>query len=96
MNISSPEKLIQLYLEQLLNYQLRVYSGKSGMQLCCKYILNHMLPDIAGEMKKKNKTLLSVEELYKIAQKTYSNLYKKEFCKTFPEYLGKSRIMLKK
>ena len=96
MNISSPEKLIQLYLEQLLNYQLRVYSGKSGMQLCCKYILNHMLPDIAGEMKKKNKTLLSVEELYKIAQKTYSNLYKKEFCKTFPEYLGKSRIMLEK
>ena len=94
MNISSSEQLIQLYLEQLLKDQLRVHSGKPGIQLCSKYILNHMLPDIAGEMKKKNKTLLSVDEVYKIAQKNYSNLYKKEFCKTFPEYLGKSRIML--
>ena len=95
-DISTPEKLIQLYVEQVLNYQLRIYSGRPGMQLCSKYIINHMLPDIAGEMKKKNKTLLSVGELYKIAQKNYSNLYKTEFCKTFPEYLGKSRLMLEK
>lgn len=96
VDISTPEKLIRLYIEQVLSYQLRVYSGKPGMQLCSKYIIKHMLPDIAGEMKKKNKTLLSVEELYKIAQKNYSNLYKTEFCKTFPEYLGKSRMMLEK
>lgn len=95
-DISTPEKLIRLYIEQVLSYQLRVYSGKPGMQLCSKYIIKHMLPDIAGEMKKKNKTLLSVEELYKIAQKNYSNLYKTEFCKTFPEYLGKSRMMMEK
>ncbi len=93
-DIRDVDVLVTKYLEQLLQKQLRIDSGNESMQLCHSYILQHFLPAVAGRMVKRKRTVLSLEELYELAEISYDNLYHKGFGKCFPEYMGKSRLML--
>ncbi|MCD8327414.1 MAG: DUF285 domain-containing protein [Lachnospiraceae bacterium] len=69
-------------------------SGNQGLQLCHKYILHHLLPQIAWEMGRKKRTLLSFDETRQIAAENFRRLKDEDFARLFPEYLGKSRLML--
>ena len=91
----SVDDMAGAYLESLCVRQLRLDSGSQEQQLRHSYLIRHLLPDIAGEMKRKGKILLTFEELYGVVRKNYFSLQKKSFAMAFPEYLGKSRIMLK-
>ncbi len=93
--ITTEVSLTGLYLDRLCQVQLRLYSGDEAQQLRCRYILEHLLPDIAAEMSKRNRTMLEPERLYAVTEKSYRNLRKKAFGKTFPDYIGKSRLMLR-
>ncbi len=92
--IQNADGLVSLFLEQLCSKQLRMDSGNQGLQLCHKYILHHLLPQIAWEMGKKGRTLLSFDEVYRIAAESFRRLKDQNFGKSFPEYFGKSRLML--
>lgn len=93
-HIQNADDLVEIYLHQLCGRQLRTNSGSQALQLCSRYILNHLLPSVAAEMARKKKTLLSFEEVYDTAARSYRNLHRKEFGKSFQEFLGKSRLML--
>lgn len=93
-HIQSADDLVEIYLQRLCSKQLRTNSGSQALQLCSRYLLNHLLPSVAAEMARKKKTLLSFEELYETAARSYRNLRRKEFGKSFQEFLGKSRLIL--
>lgn len=88
------EGMIRGYLESLLIHEQRVDSGNQGEQLRCQYLLRHFLPEVAGELKRRKRTLLTTENLYDLAEKNYQNLNRKSFSLAFPEFLGRSRLML--
>lgn len=91
---SSMEELVARYLEQLGQRAARADAGSQEKQLCTRYILRHLLPDIAAEMARRNKTLLTFARLCAIADKSYRNLRSASFGTAFPAYRGKSRLML--
>lgn len=88
------EGMVGRYLESLLIHEKRVDSGNQAEQLRHQYLLQHFLPEIAGELKRRKKTLLTTESLYHLAEKNYQNLSRKSFSLAFPEFLGKSRLMM--
>ncbi len=93
--IAAGASLTGLYLDRLCQAQLRLYSGDEAQQLRCRYILEHLLPDIAAEMTRRKRTMLEPERLYAVTERNCRNLRKKAFGKAFPDYLGKSRLMLR-
>lgn len=86
--------LIQLYLDNFCRQALRTAAGSKGKQLCIRYSLEYILPDIAAKMQKKKKTLLTFEELCQISNRSFGLLLGSPFGKAFPQYHGKSRIMM--
>lgn len=88
------ESLAGGYLERLCAGQLRLYSGDQAQQLRQDYLIRHLLPDIAWEMKRKKRPLLTLEELYRPVRQSYERLRSKAFSLAFPQYMGKSRLML--
>lgn len=89
-----PQELIGLYLDSLCMWQNRVHSGNPVSQLRTQYLIYHFLPEVSAEMRRRRKTLLNLDELYNLAQRTYKGLGNKDFAMAFPEYLGKSRQLL--
>lgn len=88
------DKLVGLYLESLLARLRRTDAGNQAEQLRHAYILQHFLPCIAGSMKRRKRTILTVKELCALAEADYCHLQEKVFGLAFPEYLGKSRLIL--
>lgn len=86
--------LVCVYLNKMYLAQLKIEQGNRSMQLCHKFIFYHLLPEIAKEMSRKKRPCLSLEEMYEVVSKNYRNLHRKSFGKAFPEYLGKTRLML--
>lgn len=86
--------LILLYLDSFCRLALRTAAGSKEKQLCIRYILEYLLPAVAARMQKKRKTLLTFEELCQVSDKSFLQLLSSSFGKAFPEYHGKSRIML--
>ncbi len=86
--------LIRLYLDSLSEKEQRMAAGNPAKQLQSRYLIYHLLPDIAAEMKNRKKTILTLKEISALADRSYERLGKKEFAMAFPEYLGKSRLML--
>ncbi|MBS6956036.1 MAG: NACHT domain-containing protein [Enterocloster asparagiformis] len=89
------EEMVGRYLESLHIRQLRADSGDQEEQLRHSYVLRHLLPRIAWEMKRRKRTILTFEELHRTAEASYHSLLQKSFSMSFPEYAGKSRLMLK-
>ena len=54
------------------------------------YLLWHVLPMAALEMKRKSRLFINSDEFYKIAEKSMKLIKEKEFALAFPEYLGKA------
>lgn len=93
-SIKGVNDLVGIYLQKMCLSQLRIESGNRSLQLCHKYIFNHLLPQIAKEMSRKKRSSLSFEEMYEVVQKNYRTLKGQPFGQAFPEYLGKTRLML--
>lgn len=94
---SCPENMddmIRDYLDNLYIRELRKDSGNQREQLRHQYIMKHLLPNIAGELRRRKKTLLTLEEIYRITGKDYQVMRGKSFGMAFPEFMGKSRLML--
>ena len=91
--IQSADDMILCYLDRLRIQKQRLDSGDQAEQLRSNYLLCHLLPEIAAELKRQKKTLLTVAELSKLTDKSYRKLQQKDFTLAFPEYLGKSRLM---
>ncbi len=91
----SAEGLMEEYFQSLHEQERRQDSGDEQAQLCYAYLTRHLLTEIAVCMSRKNKTVLTLEELDQVAKKSYRNLKSAVFTKAFEEYFGKSRIMLR-
>lgn len=89
------EEMVGRYLESLYIRQLRADSGDQAEQLRQGYVLRHLLPLVAWEMKRRKRTILTFEEVHRAAGASYRELLQKAFSLSFPEYAGKSRLMLK-
>lgn len=92
--VGSVEDMVGFYLNSLHIRQQQIDAGNQAEALRHRYLLRHFLPEIAGEMRRRRKTLLTVQELCSLAEKSYRALSRKDFSMAFPEYLGKSRLML--
>ncbi len=92
---TSADRMMESYFQSLYEQERRQDSGDEQAQLCYSYISEHLLTAIAAWMSKKGKTVLTLEELYRIVKKNYQNLKNTVFTKAFEEYLGKSRIMMR-
>lgn len=90
----TPSEMVEIYLSNLKTRELRRDSGDEKMQLRHSYLLEHFLPEIAWELKRKGRTLLTIEELYLLAARDYSELQSRKFSMAYPEYMGKSRLIL--
>ncbi len=90
----TPDGLVRRYLESFCRKALREDSGDQGKQLCSRYLLEHLLPEIAAGMQRSRKTVLTFEELCRICDKSYRELSGGAFGEAFPEYRGKTRLML--
>ncbi len=88
------KELIQSYLKDICRQELKSCSGDMPEQLRRKYVISFLLPEIAWEMQKKRKILLSLEELLQVASRNYQALHRKTFGLANQEYLGRSRSML--
>lgn len=88
------EALIGCYLDGLWEKIRRADAGNETEELRCHYVFRHFLPEVAREMKRRKKTVLTAEELCALAVKSYHNLGRREFGMAFPEYLGASRRLL--
>ncbi|MBS6646194.1 MAG: NACHT domain-containing protein [Clostridiaceae bacterium] len=93
--ICSMEEMTGRYLESLCVRGQRLEAGNQAEQLRQNYLIRHLLPEIAGELKRRKKTLVTLEELYQIVRKNYKSLNLKRFGMAFPEYMGKSRLMFR-
>lgn len=93
-SVKDVDELVCIYLNKMYLSQIREEPGDRSMQLCHKYIFYHLLPDIAKEMSRKKRPCLTLEEMYDVVRKNYKKLHSKSFGKAFPEYLGKTRLML--
>lgn len=92
--VETMEELVSLYLERFALGALRADAGDQGRQLCTRYLLEHLLPDIAGELQRKDRTLLSFEELCRVSDLSYRRLRSRAFGAAFPAFRGKTRVML--
>lgn len=92
--IHTAADLTGMFFTYLCKKQLRLDAGDPAMQLCHRYLLEHLLPAVAGEMKRKRRTLLTLDEICAVSAASCRNLRRGEFGRCFPEYLGKSRLML--
>ncbi len=93
----APENLNEMvgfYIENLQRLQNRRDSGNESGQLAHDYLMEQLLPAIAGELKRSKKTILSMEELYRLTSYDYRNMKSKVFGLAFPGYMGKSRLIL--
>lgn len=90
----TPEEMVAFYLENRKRLQKRKDSGNEAGQLAHTYLLEQLLPAIAGELKKRKKTILSMEELYALVSRDYRRMQSRNFGLAFPEYMGKSRLIL--
>ena len=95
LHFQTMDGLIGLYLDCLSVHEQRVDSGNQAEQLRHQYLLRHFLPEIARQLKRRKRTILTREELYALTQRNYRNLSRKAFAMAFPEFMGKSRLMLK-
>ena len=77
------EKLIRKYLECLV----REWEA-DGWRM--NYLLWHVLPMAALEMKRKSRLFINSDEFYKIAEKSMKLIKEKDFALAFPEYMGKT------
>lgn len=89
----SLDALAGRYLDGLCIREARAYSGNQAEQLRSRYLFTHLLPDIAGELKKRRRMLLTGREMYALTERSYKRLRDKNFGLAFPEYMGKSRLM---
>lgn len=87
--------MVRYYLDHLCRRELRKDSGNQEEQLRHQYLIRHLLPELAIELRRRKKTLFTVEELYSLIRKNYCRMQGKEFGMAFPEYMGKSRLMLR-
>lgn len=91
---ATEQELVQLYLERFCRQAVRADSGSQGRQLCSRYLFQHVLPDIAWEMRHRGKTILTTAELLTVSQKSHRVLHSVSFGAAFPDFLGKTRLML--
>lgn len=89
-------EMVVLYLDHFCRRAMRADSGNPGRQLCTRYMIRHLLPEIAAEMRRQSKSILTVDELMALARRSYKTLHSALFGLAFPEYLGKTRLMLEK
>lgn len=82
------------YLEQVYLRQMRADSGSRGAQLAHGYVLCHVLPAAALEMKRRGRSVLTFQELFDLAGASFRQVRTREFALAFPEYAGKSRLMM--
>ncbi len=90
----TPDTLVGLYLDGLWEKEQRLSAGDVARQLRCGYLIDHLLPDMAAEMKSKKKTVLTLKEVSRLTDRSYAALSQNAFCRAFPVYRGKSRVML--
>ena len=90
----SKDALLGAYLERLCSASLRTFSGDQPEQLRQMYLIRCLLPEIGLELKRQKRTLLTLEELYQPVSRSFRNLRSRDFSMAFPEFLGKSRLML--
>lgn len=93
---ATEQELVQLYLERFCRQIIRSDSGSQGRQLCSRYLFQHLLPEIAWEMQHQGRTILTMGDLLAVSQKSYQALHSVSFGATFPDFLGKTRLMLEK
>lgn len=93
--LSDTDGIIRRYMDNLCYLELRRHSGNETEQLRQRYILEHLLPELAWLLYRQNKILPSFEQVYNIVKKSHQNLLRHSFCLAYPNYLGKSRLMLK-
>ena len=93
---ATEQELVKLYLERFCRQIIRSDSGSQGRQLCSKYLFQHLLPNIAWEMRHRGRTILTMADLLAISQKSYQILHSVSFGAAFPGFLGKTRLMLEK
>ena len=93
---ATEQELVQLYLERFCRQIVRSDSGSQGRQLCSRYIFQHLLPEIAWEMQHQGRTILTMANLLAVSQKSYQALRSVSFGAAFPDFLGKTRLMLEK
>lgn len=86
--------LLETYLKRLRSASLRAFSGDQPEQLRQIYLIDCLLPEIGLELKRQKRTLLTLEELYQPVRRSFRNLRSRDFSMAFPEFLGKSRLML--
>lgn len=94
---SDPSNSSELFLQYYKTMCQTVKQSMAGMEqeiLCTSYALEHALPMIALEMKRKKERMLSYEEMIHVLEENYKNLKKKLFLLTFPEYLGTNTRIL--
>ena len=93
---ATEQELVQLYLERFCRQIIRSDSGSQGRQLCSRYLFQHLLPEIAWEMQHQGRTILTMANLLAVSQKSYQILHSVSFGAAFPDFLGKTRLMLEK
>lgn len=93
---ANEQELVKLYLERFCRQIIRSDSGSQGRQLCSRYLFQHLLPDIAWEMRHRGRTILTMTDLLAISQKSYQILHSVSFGAVFPDFLGRTRLMLEK
>ena len=88
------EDLLSLYLDRFTLRTLREDSGDLASQLISRFAISHLLPQIAYEMQRRGRMALPMEIVRSVAHKSYRVLRSRRFGAAFPDYLGKSRLML--
>ena len=63
LSFSTVDEMVWCYIEQMVIHQQRIYSGDIPQQVRSKFILTHLLPEIASRMKRKSSNILNLEEL---------------------------------
>ena len=69
----------------------RFIPAMNAQQQRIAYMIDHLLPEIAGEMDRRKKTLLTAREMAALLERDYCRMKGKAFGRAFPEYIGKSR-----
>lgn len=94
IRIENVHELINYYMDTFVTHQQRVYTGDEKLQIRNTFILRQLLPEIAYEMNRRSKSVLSLPEMMAVVKRNYLAMNKRSYGKVFPEYLGKSRLIL--
>ncbi len=70
-----------------------MYIGEEGALRSISYSMEILLPQIADFMRKKRKSMLTIEEAHQCVSKNRRLLQRKYFQFAYPMYLGKTRAM---